>query len=329
MPGAANDVWWDDLRQEAELPPPPRSRWPMAAGVLAAAAVAGGVGWWLASPSKTYFDNPAVAPAPAQTVRAAAPAADAEQVRRAYEEFRLVYANSGVDGLNRFNESCEASLRADARILDFCLAFDLFSATVGASDAEAAGKAQARRMTMVQTAAPGADPDARLSEVRGLMRDAAGIRTAQAETAAPAASVAAAGSTPAAPAPVQMARAPAPRPEPARTAVAATPAPVRAARTVPPRKAAPAGQACRMKSTPAERLMCANPALRVQERRMKAAYERALAAGADPLAVDAGQAQWRAERNAADSRGELADLYARRTRELNQAAEAAARTPPT
>lgn len=322
MPGAANDVWWDDLRQEAELPPPApaRSKAPMVLGVIGAAAVAGAVGWWLASPGQTHFDNPTIQAARAPVVRAAAPVADAEQVRRAYEEFGLVYANSGADGLARFNESCEASLRADPRILDFCLAFDLFAGAVEAPGAEPPGKAQARRMAMVQAALPGADPDVRLSEVRRLMREASGVAAAQTETAPPAGA-----------APAQVARIePAERAEPARTITAPPAKPVRVAKAAPPRKAAATGgQACRLKSTPADRLMCANPTLRVQERRMKAAYERALAAGADPLAVDAAQAEWRALRNAADTRGELADLYARRTRELNATAEAATRTPPT
>ena len=62
---------------------------------------------------------------------------------------------------------------------------------------------------------------------------------------------------------------------------------------------------------------------------MKEAYERALAAGADPLVIDRGQAEWRAARNAADDRAELGDLSARRTRDLSEAAETAARTPPS
>jgi hypothetical protein len=331
MPGAANDVWWDDLRQEAELPPPEpptRSRAPIIAGLVAATAIAGGLGWWLSSPSKTYFDNPTIQAAPAEAARVARPTADPEQVRRAYDEFGLVYASSGDEGLTRFAESCQASLRADPRILDFCLAFELFADTVRDPLAEPAGKAQARRVALVQSAAPGADPDVRIAEVRRLMREATGFTTAQAASAPPTE------------APVQTAQAPpaAGPPAPASTpAVRAAPAPtaapparaVRVAKATPPRKAAAASSACRLRSTPAERLMCANPTLRIQERRMKEAYERALGAGADPLVVDRAQAEWRTLRNAADTRGELADLYARRTRELNAAAETAASTPPT
>ncbi|WP_309087433.1 hypothetical protein [Phenylobacterium sp.] len=278
----------------------------MIAGVVLAAAVAGGVGWWLSSPSKTYFDNPEVRSATAEVVRAASPAADPEQVRRAYEEFGLVYANSGVDGLARFTESCAQSLQADGRILDFCLAFDMFAGTV-AQAAEPPGKAEARRIALVQAALPGADPDARIAEVQRLMRQASGMQTASVpETPAPAVAAPSTAPAPAKAAPIRLAKA-----------------------AAPPPKARSAGGACRLQPTPADRLLCANPTLKIQERRMKDAYERALAAGADPLVIDRGQAEWRAMRNAADTRAELADLYARRTRELSEAAETAARTPPS
>jgi hypothetical protein len=318
MPRGA-DVWWEDLRQEAELPPPPpRGRTPVVLGVIAALAVSGGLAWWLSTPSRTYFDNPEVRPAPAQPLRLASASADTEQVRRAYEEFSQVYANSGAEGLARFSESCAQSLQADPRILDFCLAFDMFAGAV--AETEPPGQAQARRLALVQTAIPQADADARIAEVQRLMRVASGVQTATASPQAlpddaPEASAASA-----------------PPPTEARLAVAppkAEPRRVRLAKAEAPRKARSTGGACRLLATPADRLLCANPTLKVQERRMKEAYERALAAGADPLVIDRGQAEWRASRNAADDRGELADLYARRTRELREAAETAARTPPS
>lgn len=324
MPGAANDVWWDDLRQEAELPPPEppsRPKAPLIVGLVAATAVAGGVGWWLSSPGQTYFDNPTLQTAPAAMPRAATPTADAEQVRRAYNDFGQVYAESGAGGLSRFAESCEASLRSDPRILDFCLAFGLFADTVRDPVAEPAGDAEARRAALVQTALPGADPEVRIAEVRRLMRDAAGFTAAEAQVeAAPPAPEGATAR------PVAVAAAPAVLTPPRPPATAASP-PARLAKAAPPRKAA-AASPCGLRPTPAERLMCANPTLRIQERRMKEAYDRALKAGADPLVVDRAQAEWRDLRNAADSRGQLADLYARRTRELNAAAETAANAPP-
>ena len=83
-----------------------------------------------------------------------------------------------------------------------------------------------------------------------------------------------------------------------------------------------------LRETPADRLICANPALKTQHDRMRAAYESALENGADPLKIDRAQAEWRALRNAADTRAELASLYARRTAELKAAAEEARLTPP-
>jgi uncharacterized protein len=72
-----------------------------------------------------------------------------------------------------------------------------------------------------------------------------------------------------------------------------------------------------------DRWVCASPSLSAQHRQMRAAYERALAAGASRLAVDRGQARWRAVRAHADSRSELSDLYVQRIRALNAAARAA------
>lgn len=302
MPEVA-DAWWEDLKQEAELPPPPPARplAPIILTTLAAALIIGVAAWWLSTPGRTYFDNPALRAAPAQPVRVASGAADAEQVRRAYEEFGLVYANSGPDGLARFSESCAESLRSDPRILDFCLAFDLFTAAV-AEEPAPTDAADARHVALVRAAAPGVDPTRRIAEVRRLMRAATGLQTASAgsENAASQAEL--------------------------RAAVQADARPVRLAKAEPPRKAR-AADACRGAPTPADRLICATPTLKVQERRMKAAYERALAAGADPLSIDRGQAEWRAERDGVEDRATLAELYARRTRELNEAAESAARTP--
>ena len=45
------DAWWEDLRQEAELPAaPPPSKAPVILGVTAAVLVSAGLGWWLSRP---------------------------------------------------------------------------------------------------------------------------------------------------------------------------------------------------------------------------------------------------------------------------------------
>lgn len=297
------EAWWDDLRQEAEAPPPappPRRRGAVIAGAAAAVLASAGLAWWLSAPGEPRRQTPVLAervPGKPTPARLASAAADEEQVRRAYEEFGLVYANSGAPGLQRFAESCVQSLKGDPRILDFCLAFDMFAETVAPS--EPAGKPEARRIALAQAALPpGADPGRRIEEVRRLMRVASGL--------------------PSRPPPGEAAE---DAPEEVSTARPAPAAPPRKA-AAPPAKAQ-ASRACRLQPTPADRLLCAYPGLKTQERRLKDAYERALASGADQLEIDRGQAEWRALRNAAGTRGELRALYDRRIRELNAAADAA------
>jgi hypothetical protein len=310
MPGQA-DAWWEDLRQEAELPPAaPRSKTPVILGAIAAIFLSGSLAWWLTSPDDGGFRNPAITQVRPQVepVRIANPAADQEQVRRAYEEFATVYANSGAEGLARFQASCEASLKGDPRILDFCLAFDLFADAVRA-DTALAGKDDARRLALVRASLPaGADPDGRIQDVRRLMRLVTGgpeappvdraVQTEPARPASPALQKASAL------APAAVAKLPTARPRPASKALA---------------------RACRLGSTAADRIVCANPALEAEHRRMRLAYERALAAGADPLLIDRSQADWRAAREGTVNRNQLSALYARRIRELEAAATAPSR----
>jgi uncharacterized protein len=80
---------------------------------------------------------------------------------------------------------------------------------------------------------------------------------------------------------------------------------------------------CRAPSVAADRLVCSEPALASLDRRMRAAYARAIAAGADRLEIDRGQARWHGARDRATEPGQLAQLYQRRIADL----EAAARNP--
>lgn len=93
------------------------------------------------------------------------------------------------------------------------------------------------------------------------------------------------------------------------------------------RAAAPArnrANPCYDLATAAERLVCGYPTLAAQDRQLRAAYDRALSAGADRRDLDRAQALWReASQNVAD-RQVLAERYSRRIREL----EAAATPPP-
>jgi hypothetical protein len=83
-----------------------------------------------------------------------------------------------------------------------------------------------------------------------------------------------------------------------------------------PRRPAP----CRSPASVADRLVCARPGLASLDRDMRRAYDRALAAGADRLAVDRAQAKWRERRDQAASEAELSLLYAQRIAELDDAA---------
>lgn len=294
----AND-WWNEMRQEAETlpaPPPPRSgRVAAIAGAAAAAAVAAGLGWWLTTSEPTSFKNRESARLqPAAVAPITSVAVDVEQVRRARDEFAATYAAGGAESLARFQASCEASARSDGRILDFCLAFDLMSDSLAPADADV----QARRVALVEAALP-ADPApaSRVEAVRAQLQAMGAL-------------------APPAPAPVVA---------PPAVLVAEAPAkPVIAAKAKPPA----AASRCGSLPTPADRLICANPSLKSQHDRMRTAYDQALKNGADPLTIDRGQAEWRALRNAAGNRAELAALYVKRTRELGAAAEEARLTPP-
>jgi hypothetical protein len=320
--------WWDDLREDAEAlapPPPPRppSRLPAVLGATVALLASSGLALWLSRPEPGPSEPaPAVAAPAERLVRTAGLHADLEQVRRAYNEYTADYADNGAAGVARFADSCRQSLAADARILDFCLAFDLFADS-------ASGKPAAdppERLAIVQQALP-ADASApqRIAEVRSAMRQVSGVGQPEAQlaTAEPDKT------EPATVATVATARAiSTPRTAPAAHSVRAPePRPVRRARTADPKPHAttpplkiPA--ACRGAPTAADRLVCSDAPLAGLHREMRAAYDAALAAGADQLAVDEGQAEWRVARNAAADRKALEVLYARRIRELKAAARA-------
>jgi len=94
-------------------------------------------------------------------------------------------------------------------------------------------------------------------------------------------------------------------------------------------KARPAARAranrCYDLATPAERLVCGYPALAAQDRQLRAAYDRALAAGADRRDLDRDQAVWRGESAQVADHRVLTERYTRRIRELDTAT---VRPPP-
>lgn len=301
------NAWWTEMRREAEAPTaePERrvGRAVAVGGGIVAAVLAAGLGWWVTTSEPTTFVNRESALAQPQVMPAVIPTeVDLEQLRRAREEFAATYAATGVGGIERVRMNCDASARTDARLLDFCLALDLMAETV-VPDASA----PARRLALVEAAVPGEPaPIRRVEAVRTALQSMGALG---------------------APPPVQDA--PSPRQAPAiqSPAQSAPPARIVVAKAKPaPAKAAPSR--CAGLPTAADRLVCGSPALKSKHERMRAAYDAALKAGADPLAIDRGQAEWRASRNAASSREALASLYDKRIAQLRSVAEEARLTPP-
>lgn len=103
--------------------------------------------------------------------------------------------------------------------------------------------------------------------------------------------------------------------QPPAPAPVAKPAKVVKAKAAPPRAAA-----CR-----SNRMVCSSPQLMAQDQRMRRAYDQALAAGADPLAVDEEQARWRTALAQTGSHTGAAQLYDRRIRELEATARPVSR----
>jgi len=124
-------------------------------------------------------------------------------------------------------------------------------------------------------------------------------------------------------APPRSSESPAAPAEPEHVAV---PRPLRLAKAEPVGRARARANPCYDLPTPAERLVCGYPSLAAQDRQLRAAYDRALAAGVDRRNVDRSQATWRGESEQVTDRKVLAERYARRIRELDSAAVPA--SPP-
>ncbi len=65
-----------------------------------------------------------------------------------------------------------------------------------------------------------------------------------------------------------------------------------------------------------QRLVCGYPSLAIEDRRLKAALERAKAGSRDPYAIESSQAAWMSASANIQDRLELADRYARRIADL-------------
>jgi hypothetical protein len=189
-----------------------------------------------------------------------------------------------------FARSCAQSVRSDPGVLDFCLAFDIFAAALDfddPADDEWLSQAPQRDVDLARSVLPpGADAAARLARVRAFAR--------QVSLEAPDAEVARA--------------APSQAPSPAaksQSSPAASASSAKARRVV---------DACRSRPTAAQRTVCASPALREAEQRLRVAYRRAMAAGVNPRKLAHDQADFRADLDdAGPDSAELARLYHKRT----------------
>lgn len=280
-----------------EAPQTPRagSRAGAVMGAGAAALVSAGLVYWLGSGGTPTLSSPTLTP-----VRSAyAPAKpDAGQVVRAYEQLQEIYADGGGSGVAGFARSCANRLSSNPAALDFCVAFDIFAASLvgDAEDARAWREAaEVRDLAMARAVLPPTqDPTERLGQIRELARQA----SLQAPDLVQR--------------PAQRRSPPAPKAKPAaHKTSAARPAATRIAR------AQAAERACRRRATAAQQTVCASPALRQADQLLHLAYRRALAAGADPQRLARDQARFRkAVNTAAPDRVAVERLYYKRTRAL-------------
>jgi hypothetical protein len=259
-------------------------------GALAAGLASAGVVYWMGVGSH----RPAPAPSGLAAPVGYAPARpDPDQVMRAYEQLQEVYGARGTSGVTSFARSCANAVRADPGMLDFCLAFDLYAAALGRDEAAVGAwraEAESRDLALARSVLPaGEDAAARLAEVGAMARKVSldAFPTAAGSKAA--------------------------RPATPRTG---------AHHGVAPRRAATAsGIACGPRATRAQRTVCASPALRDADQRMRRAYRQALAAGAGAGRLAREQARFHAEVDAvAPDRAAMARLYHRRTQALERIA---------
>lgn len=319
-------------------------------GAGAAALISAGLVYWIGSGGDPTLKRVGHAsPTPAY----APPEPDAGQVVRAYEQLKEIYAARGGAGVSGFARGCAQSLTANPSALDFCIAFDIYAASVIGDDEAARiwrANAAARDLALARAAlAPTADPVVRLARIREFARQVslrdpdltqlqakkprpaphrAGprhVRRVAKPVAEPAAQrVTQPAAQPADPSlnqpAAQVAAATAAEAKPARPAVV-NKAPVIRAEAKRPPTAAPA-EGCGHKGTAGERTVCASPALRQADAELRTAYRKAVAAGANPIQLAREQARFRRSVNAAaPDRVALERLYYQRTRDLEGLSE--------
>lgn len=277
-------------------------------------------------------------------------APDRQAVRDAYAQVGRVYQAEGVSGLARFGQECFRGLeRASTyRDLDFCLAFDAFGAAItqrvsggapAAPDSYYGGTAARHQQVAQAVMGSQGDASARLIDIRRLAIEVAresgpAVRTGPSIAARePPSPPAAVPERPTSSPPVivydQPPRSPSTTPPADVDRDLGAPVPFQVPVQVPVPSASEVAAArpargggpsfdCRRAVQQSERIVCADPALAALDRRLNAAYEDAIAAGADRRALRLEQDRWLALREAAapDPRA-VSDAYRRRIRELD------------
>ncbi|MDB5446555.1 MAG: hypothetical protein JWQ97_1872, partial [Phenylobacterium sp.] len=146
----------------------------MGAGAAALCSVALAI--WAGSGGREVGPHATSPVRPTPPVAFAAPNPDTGQVRQAYAQLRDVYGEKGIRGVVDFSDACRRSVAAAPSQLDFCLAFALDAAALGAGSGDRFVKSWSERVVPEQLALirsalpPGADAAGRLAAVQQLTR---------------------------------------------------------------------------------------------------------------------------------------------------------------
>jgi len=312
--------------------------------LAAAAACAIGVAIGFAAPRLMRETTPRAAPVVAVAPPVASPP-QALRILAAYQlpqrarfveaqaEVERLYGAEGLVGLKRASEQCYARLARDVSYerLDACIAFDAFATVKAQAGALEPGAltayfedGPARRQRVVEAFV--GRPDEiypRLLAINALVVELAGpagsvtpappIRVAAAPAPRPIAAVALN--------PVPIIPAPRPAPAPAPAPVVRAPPQIASATPPPmPRRAAPKERPsfdCRDAASVAEEMVCAEPELAREDRRLQAAYRYALQITPQPRRIEREQSRWLAERDQlGPDYDAVLDHYERRIDEL-------------
>ena len=259
---------------------------------------------------------------------------DRARIMQAYDDAGRLLREEGVSGVARASMACFDKLARQPEFgqMDYCLALDAYGAQAyqrAAGDAAPPstyfGQAPVRRQRAVQELTAGqTDPNSRLLDTNQLIQQVALHANPPAPPAPPPPPAETADrsepvrATLTAPMPWPSPRQAEPKPPPAVVAErdVEPPAPVRATRAQS--RPEPSFD-CRFARTRGERMVCREPALAAADRRMAAAFERALADTPNPRALVADQNRWLALRDdiAPDYEGVMG-LYQDRIAELRR-----------